>query len=46
LKGVAQIEERLIILLEVGKILSSEEQIELKNLDNVRNEIAGTGETN
>lgn len=46
LKGVAQIEERLIILLEVGKILSSEEQIELKNLDNVRNEIAGAGETN
>ncbi|HHX02225.1 MAG TPA: purine-binding chemotaxis protein CheW [Firmicutes bacterium] len=44
LKGVAQVDERLIILLEVGKILTSEEQIELKNLENVRNELAETRE--
>ncbi|HHT37342.1 MAG: chemotaxis protein CheW [Candidatus Wallacebacter cryptica] len=33
LKGVGKVDDRLIILLEVAKILSTEEQIELKNLE-------------
>ncbi|HKM18343.1 MAG TPA: chemotaxis protein CheW [Limnochordia bacterium] len=44
LKGVAQVEDRLIILLEVGKILTSDEQIELRNLESITNETPETRE--
>ncbi|NLM69638.1 MAG: chemotaxis protein CheW [Firmicutes bacterium] len=45
LKGVGKVGDRLIILLEVGKILTSEEQIELKNLESIQTEAASTRET-
>jgi purine-binding chemotaxis protein CheW len=44
LKGVGKLDERLLILLDVSKILTSSEQIELKQLENLAGQAASTSE--
>lgn len=45
LKGVGKVGDRLLILLEVNKILTSEEQIELKTVEEFSQEVAAAEES-
>mgnify|MGYP000070430584 CR=1 FL=1 len=44
LKGVGKVDDRLIILLDVARILTTDEQIELKNIEKITTNVAGTEE--
>lgn len=44
LNGVGKVDDRLLILLDVNKILTTEEQIQLKNIEDYAKEAASTEE--
>lgn len=45
LQGVGKLDNRLIILLNVDSIFTSDEQIQLKNIENMPSETASTSES-